>query len=218
MKYIIMCGGKYEKWKQPRQFTEINGETLVGRTIRLLKDEGIKEIYISTNDERFKRFGVPLLKHDNKFMFDGETTEDFWVSAFYPANEPATYLMGDVFYSETAIHIICETQTDDIEFFASAPPFSKDYIKPYAEPFGFKVVNQKHFQDSIKFVKRNFGLFGRHPISWELWQVIKGTPLNRVDYSNFTIINDYTCDIDSKEDAEKLKEVLHDNDSRVPGT
>ena len=47
--------------------------------------------------------------------------------------------------------------------------------------------------------------FDRHPIAWELWQVIKNTELNKIDYSNYTVINDYTCDIDKPEDAEKLE-------------
>lgn len=213
-----MCGGSYKKWEEPRQLTKIDGETIVGRTIRLLKNEGIEEIYISAGDERFKAFDVPVLAHDNRFSFDGDMTEDFWVSAFYPPDVPTCYLMGDVYFSPAAIKTIVETPTDDIEFFASAPPFSEYYIKPYAEPFGFKVVNQKHFKDSISFVKRNVNLFGRHPISWELWQVIKGHRLNHIDYTSYTIINDYTCDIDQKEDAARIAEAKHDYDTRMSRT
>ena len=40
-------------------------EPIIGRTIRLLREANVSEIYISTNDERFERFGVPLLKHNN---------------------------------------------------------------------------------------------------------------------------------------------------------
>ena len=41
--------------------------------------------------------------------------------------------------------------------------------------------------------------FKRHPIAWELWMVIKRTPLNVIDFDNYTVINDYTCDIDITE-------------------
>ena len=41
MKYIIMCGGKYSNFQTPKQLIEINGERLVDRTIRLLRERGI---------------------------------------------------------------------------------------------------------------------------------------------------------------------------------
>ena len=44
MKYIIMCGGIYKKWETPRQMLPINGEPIVARTIRLLRENGIKDI------------------------------------------------------------------------------------------------------------------------------------------------------------------------------
>lgn len=206
MKYIIMCGGKYDNWKTPRQLTMINNEPIVARTIRLLKEAGISDIYISANDERFDVFDVPVLHHDNDFRgYVRKGTGGTWVEAFYPLEEPACYLLGDVVFSPEAIKIIVETEVDSIQFFASAPPFSSDYIKPYAEPFAFKVVDQERFRKAIEFVKDNEKLFRRRPIAWELWQVIKGTKLNSIDYTNYIVINDYTCDIDSPEDVRKFK-------------
>ena len=41
-----MAGGTYEKFKDmpPKHLTEINGEKIIERTIRLLKENGIKDI------------------------------------------------------------------------------------------------------------------------------------------------------------------------------
>ena len=202
MKYIIMCGGQYEQWKTPRQLLHIGGETIVERTIRLLREAGIQDIAISSNLPDFDNLGVPVLKHENSFRGYVQTGGGSWVEAFFPMNEPACYLLGDVIFSPYAIYTIVNTHTDDIEFFASAPPFSSDYIKPYAEPFAFKVVNQKHFREAINFILHNEQLFSRRPIAWELWQVIKGTQLNWIDYTNYVVINDYTCDIDSLQEIE----------------
>ena len=47
MKYIIMCGGDYVKWETPRHLSIICGEEIVARTIRLLRENGIKDIAIS---------------------------------------------------------------------------------------------------------------------------------------------------------------------------
>ena len=207
MRYIIMCGGRYGAWEHPRQLTEVCGEAVVERTIRLLRENGIKEIYISSNDDRFLRFGVPVLRHFNDFNTEGRGC---WADAFFPTEEPVTYLFGDVVYSPYAISKILFTPTTGIEFFASAPPFSPLYIKPWAEPFAFKVMDQKRFRKAIDFVKANekTGIFNRRPIAWELWQVITGCPLNYIDYSSYTVINDYTCDIDQKEDAQKIESII----------
>lgn len=211
MKYIIMCGGTYKRWETPRQLTEICGEPLVARTIRQLREAGAEDIAISSDNPAFERFGVPVLSHDNTLVVS-ETLEvsGYWVDAFYPMDEPVCYLLGDVVFSPEAIKTIVETETDDIEFFASAPPFAAEYIKPWAEPFAFKVVNTDHLKHAISLVKQyaDMGLFKRHPIAWELWQVIQATPLNHINYKNYTAINDYTCDIDYQDDAVLFEKIL----------
>ena len=209
MKYIIMCGGSYSWWETPKQLSVINGEPIVARTIRLLKDAGVDDIAISSNNPVFEQFGVPVIHHDNPFKVS-DTFEGMWVDGFYPTDDPVCYIFGDVVFSPEAISKIVNTDTEDVEFFASAPPFSAQYFKPYAEPFAFKVRNTKHFRDSINRVRELKDQFGRHPIAWELWQVIKGTPINDIDFTNYVAINDYTCDVDGKEDINRFnKEIFH---------
>lgn len=203
MKYILMCGGKYRRWETPRQLTVIEGETIIERTIRLLKTNGVTDIAISSNNPVFSQFGVPLLEHTNSYDANGYNDfTGYWCDAFYPMDEPACYIFGDVFFSPEAIKTIVQTPTSDIEFFASAPPFSPDYPKDSAEPFALKVRDQALLHDAIVRTKRLYhaGLFMRKPIMWELWQVIKNTTLNHIDYTNYTVINDYTCDIDDPEE------------------
>lgn len=187
-----MCGG----WASYKPLFEIGNEKLVERTIRLLKDNNISDIAISTNDDRYEEIGAPILHHDNP-SGDGF----IWLNGFYPTMEEVCYIYGDVLYSPNAIKTIVETETDDIMFFASAPPYSPLYTKKWAEPFAFKVVDAIRFLKCIAKAKELYikGRFNRPPISWELWQVIKKTPLNYIDYTNYTAINDYTVDIDTAE-------------------
>lgn len=211
MKYIIMCGGRYDFWEQPKQLTPINGEPIVARTIRLLEEAGVDDICISTHDERFSQFKVPLLKHDNDFVVRAYKDYDgHWADCFYPYSNPVCYLLGDVVFSPEAIKTIVNTQVDDIMFFASAPPFSEVYCKTYAEPFAFKVNNQKRFRAAIDFVNANeySGIFCRPPIAWELWQVINGENVKDINYENYVVINDYTCDVDSPAEAEKVEKAI----------
>lgn len=203
MQYIIMCGGNYKHLLLPKALFKVNGETLISRTIRLLRENGIDDIAISTNSRDFNDLGVTILRHRNRYWTDKqENNYGYWVDAFYPAEYPVCYLFGDVYYSPEAIKTIIETETDDIEFFASAPPFAENYPKEWAEPFGLKVVNNKHLSDAVAETKQlqDDGLFARRPIMWELWQVIKKTRINVIDYTNYTVINDYTCDIDYERD------------------
>lgn len=205
MIYIIMCGGTYEKWQTPRQLIKIHGEPIVARTIRLLRENGIESIFISSNDKVFEQFGVPVLRHDNDYYARAYNNMDgYWCNAFYPTEEPTCYLFGDVVFSPEAIRKIVETETDDIAFFGSAPPFHADYPKPWIEPFGFKVVNIEHFRQAIGDVKRidKEGRFHRRPIAWELWNVIHNpSDPNYIDTSGYVAINDYTCDIDNPTEA-----------------
>ena len=209
MKYIIMCGGKYEKWETPKHLTEIKGEPLVARTIRLLRENGVEDIAISSNDPIFEQFGVEVLKHQNDFTVSEGNECGTWVEAFYPMTSSVCYIFGDVVFSPEAIRKIVETDTDGVEFFASAKPLPPIYPKHWAEPFAFKVRDTAHFFECVDMVKKMEarGMFKRPPIAWELWQVIKGTELNKILYTNYVVINDYTCDIDTPEDIKKFEEI-----------
>lgn len=214
MQYIIMCGGDYKKWETPRHLVKVCGEELVARTIRLLKENGIKDIAISSNNPVFEKFGVPVLKHDNLYIANGfgHVIGD-WFNAFYPTDKPVCYLFGDVVYSPEAIKTIIETKTDDIELFGSCPPFSKDYTKTHEEPFGLKVMNPNHLKEAIQKTRELDAehKFWRKPIVWELFTVIKNAPLQKTmgEYTtDYTVINDYTCDVDFKEDIVKINRVL----------
>ena len=207
MKYIIMCGGQYQRWSTPRHLVKVNGEVILERTIRLLRENGVKDIAISSNNPIFGVWGLPLLMHENSYNANGyDNFTGYWCDAFYPTDEEVCYIFGDVYFSPEAIKTIVETDTDDIEFFASAPPFPPEYRKPWAEPFALKVKNTEHLKNAISLTKQyqDQGLFKRKPIMWELWQVIQATPLNQINYHNYTVINDYTCDIDYPEEAADL--------------
>lgn len=214
MKYVIMCGGNYHYWDYPKQLTRIHREPLVVRTTRLLKENGIdaKDIIVTASKEtapEFMRYcdNVRVCSRNIYEVTKPDVFTGYWTNCFLQDLCPITYLMGDVVFSPEAIRTIVETETDDIEFFASAPPFAKNYIKKWAEPFAFKVVDYWHLRKAIhEFeVLTTKGKFNRNPIAWEFWQVVKGTELNKIDYTNYTVINDYTCDIDTPDDIKKFE-------------
>lgn len=215
MKYIIMAGGHYREWKTPKHLLMVNGEEIVARTIRLLRENGITDIAISSDNYEFKKFCLPVLFHENSYnAMAYNNYEGTWLDAFYPMDEPACYIFGDVVFSPAAIRKIIETETDDIEFFGSAPPFAPEYPKAWVEPFALKVRNQKHLKRAVQKAKQleAEGKFWRRPLMWELWTVIKGLPLTKgmddYQYDSYTAINDYTCDIDHRCDIRTMNRLI----------
>lgn len=212
MKYILLCGGmnskEQKRFDKPRHLTEIKGEPIISRTIRLLRENGVEDIAISTDQPSyFEGQDVPIIDSRHEKHVISQFCES-WLTAFIYFNCPVCFIFGDVFFSPAAIKKIVETETEDVEFFASAPPFNFQYKKRWAEPFAFKVWNYNHFNQAIRDtldLHFEFSAFKREPIAWELWQVIKRTPLNIIDYTNYTVINDYTCDIDEPEDIKNFQ-------------
>ena len=215
MKYIIMCGGEYKNFETPRQLSVIQGEELVARTIRLLRENGVDDIAISSNNPVFEKFNVPILKHDNPYVVsqDCKIVGGQWFDAFYPTDEPACYIFGDVFFSPEAIKTIVETETDDIELFGSKKPFAENYCKEHEEPFALKVANQKQLREAIEKSRELDAQhkFWRKPLVWELFTIIKDAPLQtkRDCYTtDYVGISDYSVDVDRPEDVEKIEYFL----------
>ena len=182
MKYIIMCAGNGKRWGNylgiPKHFVKINGETLIGRTTRLLKEYGVNDYIITTSDERYKEYGE----------IRPQTHNDCEVDRFEDVDEKEIcYLYGDVYYTENALKTIINTPTDEILFFGSD-----------MEIFGVKIVNKDLFMKHKNKVKELF-LNGKidRCLGWEVYKSINGLPLNEYAITDrFYLINDGTDDID----------------------
>lgn len=213
MKYVIMCdSNNTQPFVKPRQLTIINGETLTGRTIRLLKENGVEDVIVTSHDKRFDNLGAKRYEPQNN-NYDGKTNKGYWLDAFTWEflNEPVTYLFGDVYYSENAIKTIVETDTDSTLFFCTYKNTDRRYIKHHDEPLAYKVRDTETFKKHINIVKKMYddGLTVRRPISWELYRSINGQDVNKhVMTKNYVAINDESCDIDTLGDIILLENVL----------
>ena len=234
MKYIIMCGGSYPKFEIPKQLLKVNGEVITERTIRLLRENGITDIAISTNNPAFDYLDVELL-HDenNQFSYWGENEQrqsnKCWLKAYYPVNEPVCYLHGDVYWSDEAIKTIVNTKVKDTMFFCTADrqdiPNKDIRCAGGREPLAYKVENYKLFRDAIDDLLRmvDEGKFTNafcSPLSWSVYRYLNGLDLcfnakwfgdlNSIFDSkgDYIIINDYTNDIDDIKDVAKIEEYL----------
>lgn len=233
MKYILMCGGKYQ-FKKPKQLYKVNGEVLIERTIRQLKENGVTDICISTECNDFDYLGLPILcNEDNKFVCgeDSNNTDSkkSWLRAYYLLNEPVCYLHGDTYFSDDAIYKIVNKNTNRVVFFCT--PDKSDVVHKSKlnnkgrEPLGFKVEDYKLFNFAINDLLQMVedGLFKDAkcpPISWTVYRYLnhldlcfkaKGFgELNSIFniVGDYMIINDETTDIDFIKDIKVIENAL----------
>ena len=224
-----MCGGEYEF---PKQLTKIKGEVLVERTIRQLKENGVKDIAVSTNLRDFDYLGVEILRPTGKYIHgevQKERTNSYytWLNAYVLLEEPCCYLHGDVYFSDEAIRTIVNTRVEDTLFICTCDGSDKKRhplnVKG-REPFGYKVENWQVFHYGIKKIKQKIdeGMFkGYLPaLSWHLYRFLNGydvrchatkyTEVNDIfkNPGDYLIIDDYTRDIDTPGDIEELERIL----------
>lgn len=206
-KCIIMCGGEYALFKEHKALSVINGETLIERTIRLLKENNVKDIAISSNNSTFDKFGVERLEHNNTYKQVNGKEVGYWVDGYYPMEEPCIYLHGDVYYTDDAIKKILNLNPKVNTFIGNQWALNKEH-KKVGEPFGWIIVDQKSFREAINKTKQlqDEGKVDRHPVSWELYQVLNGHDINGFDISEDTYlaIYDETIDIDAPWQIEEL--------------
>ena len=199
MVYVIMCAGKGTRWNDykgvPKHLIEINGETLLGRTTRLLKKNGVFNYIITTNDVRYKQYGLTR----------PQTHNDCEIDRFEDINsDEICYLYGDVYYTEEALKKIVDIETDDILFFGS------DF-----EIFAIKIANKDLFMQHKNRVKE---LYLKKEIDrcigWEVYRSLYNIPFNEHKITqNYLKILDGTDDIDYPEDYENFIKKEEDNKS-----
>lgn len=213
MKYVILADSKSpNNFEIPRQLTKINGEPIIKRTIRLLKENGIENIIVTSHDGRFDNLGA--IRYEPLYNdWDHINKTGYWLSAFPVEllDEPITFLFGDVYYSKNAIKKIVDAKPKDNLFFCTYNNNDKRYIKHHDEPLAYKVIDYIMFKEHIERVKilKDKGLCCREPIVWELYRSLNGQDINtHIMKSNYIAINDESCDIDSVNDIILLEEKL----------
>lgn len=192
MKYIIMAAGLGTRWENylgvPKHLIEINGETLLGRTTRLLKENGIEDYIITCIDPSYAEYGptMPQSKYDCEIdRFEEVQTDD-----------SICYLYGDVYYTENAMRTIVNTPVDDVLFFGHE-----------WEIFAIKIIDKDLFYKCKSTVK---DLYLSHKINrcigWEVYRCMHSIPYEEHRITDRYIkILDGTDDIDYPYEYEECK-------------
>lgn len=200
MKYIIMADGKGKRWNYyndiPKHLIEIDGETLIARTVRLLrKFDPDSDIIITSHDKRYEVEGAVRYEPKSNFLeidrFTAELIED---------NE--CFLYGDTYYTEEAIDIIVNTPSEDLLFFGN----EKSIV-------AIKITDATIFKEHIDKVRKLYVLGKiKDCKGWQVYQSFMNLPFDKKQISGkYIVIKDLTCDFNIPEDLinfEKMRKKL----------
>ena len=189
MRYIIMADGKGTRWQNyneiPKHLIEIGGETLLGRTVRLLR-EGDRdcEVIITSHDIRYEVPGARRYEPQNNVLEIDRFTEEL-------IEDDVCFLYGDTFYSENAMNTILSTETEDMMFFGNGRSI-----------VAIKVKDGQLFRRHVQNVRELF-LAGKIEkcIGWQVYQSFTGLPFGEKKIGEkFLVLTDSTEDFNSPED------------------
>ncbi len=195
MKYIIMADGKGTRWNNynniPKHLIEINGETLLGRTVRLLNEfDKDCQVIITSHDPRYQFPGAKRYEPLNNNLEIDRFTEEL-------IEDDICFLYGDTYYREEALHQIVKTTTTDIVFFGNR----KSII-------AIKVKDGQLFKANVDNVRRLF-LEGKIDkcIGWQVYQSFLGLPFGEKTITEkYVLMEDGSQDFNSPEDYENNKD------------
>ena len=189
MKYIIMADGKGTRWNNyhniPKHFIEIGGETLLARTVRLLRENDARaDIVITSHDPRYEVPGARRYEPQNYHLEIDRFTEELIA-------DDVCFLYGDTFYSESVIQKIADTPAEKLLFFGNERSI-----------VAIKVADGALFRQHVDRVRALF-LAGKIEkcIGWQVYQSFEGLPFGeKTIAADYILIQDGTEDFNSPAD------------------
>lgn len=207
---FIMAGGEDAKWAGHlgvrRHFAPINGEPLVRRQLRQLRERGIVDVRVVAPDlPAFRDVGVPLVAPTTSAW--GQ--EALNAQALWSVRGRTIQLYGDTVFTDAAMDTIVGFDAPRWQAFGRHGPGG---ISPWGELFAisFWPAQAAAWAGALR---QAFALKARGTIrragSWEGYRVLggaKGPAVGRhLQYpALFTEINDHTDDFDTPEEYEAL--------------
>lgn len=189
-----MADGKGTRWQNyndiPKHFIEINGETLLGRTVRLLHEgDDDCDIIITSHDPRYEIDGAVRYEPLNNHLEIDRFTEELIA-------DNVCFMYGDTYYSDEAVKSIIETDAEDILFFGN----SRSIV-------AVKVADGALFRKHVDNVRTLFteGKIDKC-IGWQVYQSFMGLPFGEKKIeSKYVVLKDGTEDFNSPDDYNRRK-------------
>lgn len=203
MRAFILCAGDGKRWDNylglKKQLIIFNKETLIERTVRILNQYSINDIFIVTKCSSIDSVHCSRIA-PKEYSCIAETLLSS-SSAWGMSN---IVLLGDVFYTNKAIAKIVHPM-NAIQFYGR--PWPSRYTNcVHGEIFGFsfKESFRKELTKHLSLVA-NYHKRGGLGNLWNIYQSIIDAPFNSKVRENsiFKIIDDFTEDFDTPNDYQR---------------
>lgn len=197
MNVLSLCNGSQSRFEgnTPKQLALINGEPLLVRTARMVRERGF-EMRVFTHNKLIEevcaehRMDFVHLVPTDKLVETVIKTRPFW-------EERVVFLLGDVYFTDAALNTIFN-DSSDIKFFGTHYELFALVFAPTMYDFVYK-----------NSVDANINTRGK---MWHLFRGSMNVPpeehlINKFSkHKMYHRINDVSCDIDTVKEYEKLLE------------
>ena len=207
MKYYILANGEGTRWHNykgvPKQLIEIEGETILHRMIRLLREEGVakKNIIICGKFEDDDATTV---------LTTSKTKREVFEEIANLSKGPFTILYGDCYYTKECIHEVVTRPIKKYDEFFTVYP-NPNTGCPWPEGYAHRCEDWEWWRDEMHAINTNPELIKTAKdwfIHWWLLGVrderINTPPLECFDPDHDIAWLDQTDDFDYPEDLEKF--------------
>lgn len=210
-----MAGGEGTRWGNhlgvPKHLVSIEGETLLARQVRQLRDRGVADVVVlgpPDGDARYLTKGALLVPTG---FHSGDTDKFVATMQWWTPKASTVIVYGDCWLSDTAMDRLTETPDDAFRFVGRENP-SPVTGCPWGELFGVTVTPAGHepVRQAIVHVRSELAA-GRIPRGggWEVYRATQGLDLHPDSHQivgNFVDVSDWSDDFDFPDDLDRWVE------------
>jgi len=214
-KIVILAGGDSERFGGPKHLSEILGEPIIKRTLRLLMELCSHEITVVTPPNLLSAYSVIESNQIKYLERSGPCLQKLvQIEPLLVGADHYIVLLGDVFFTRRALESIIGNEAREVVFYCRYGP-SLVSERNWGEIFGLSFSSS--FRDELVEAARmahalfRQGLVSRDAI-WEVAKLYGGVPINLLQthpkLDSYFEINDHTDDVDYPEDVGRIRESL----------
>lgn len=207
IKVFILAAGRGDRWQEytgvPKQLATVKSEALLARIMRLLYANEIADVSILAHDERLRVAGALFVEpHESKWIVDTLlSTQKLW-------GERNIFLLGDVFYTEKAMHKIVQCENPIAVFGRKMPSQFTKGCWPEIFALSFNSDGRSELLVNAEYVRQKSGPEQELKL-WQLYRELAGFPLfpteaYRFERELFQSINDFTDDFDVPKEYDRF--------------
>jgi hypothetical protein len=203
-RYFIMAQGEGKRWNNylgiPKHEVVVDGEMLLERTVRLLKERGEQDIIICTPKQYDFAKCVEYPNNDleiDRFL----ASQKAWVDG------ENVFLYGDCFYTEDAMDVVLgyHKPYTKLLFFGRSTG-SRVTGSRHGEVFAVRSACKEYLKELLESLRSMYlNKSIKRAQGWELYRIHKGLNLSSHKIvGDFVTIDDWTDDFDTPEDYERF--------------